>query len=102
MSKTNLPMLTLVGRVEHVYQAPKGISKKTGEEYGGGSKVQLVCDMPLQNGEVRRELQTLSTDQPELYEGFLDQWVRVPVGAYAAKAGVSFFALKGCQPEVLS
>lgn len=102
MSKINPPMLTLVGRVENVYQAPKGVSKKTGEEYGGGSKVQLVCDMPLVNGEIRRELQTLSTDQAELYQGFLDQWVRVPVGVYASKTGVGFFALKGCQPEVLA
>ncbi|NKO00820.1 hypothetical protein, partial [Weissella cibaria] len=60
-----MSMFTLTGQVVHVFTAPRGISKKTGEEYGGQDKVQILGDIPLQGGETRKELVTLTTDQGE-------------------------------------
>jgi hypothetical protein len=95
-------MLTLCGQVFHVFQSPVGVDKKTGDEYGGGAKVQLLCNLPLKNGEVRGELVTLSTDDPATFQALEGKRVRLPCGAYSLKAGsVGFFAIKGQKPEVL-
>jgi hypothetical protein len=96
-------MLTLCGQVFLTFTSPIGKDKKTGEEYGGGSKVQLLCELPLRNGEVRGELVTLTTDDPGAYEALKGSQVRVPCGAYSLKSGtVGFFALKGQKPELLA
>lgn len=89
------PMLTLNGTVAHVYAAPKGVNK-SGEEYGGGFRVQLTVNQPLQNGEVRFDFVTLGTDQPDWFRQHQGEEVCLPVGAYSTKAGVvQFFLLKG-------
>jgi hypothetical protein len=96
-------MLTLCGSVAHVFQAPNGIDKKTGEEYQGGTRVQLMALVPLQNGDAKYDLVTLSTDVPEAFQALKGKYVRVPVGAYPMKGGsVGFFCLKGQKPEALS
>lgn len=95
-------MLTLCGRVAHVFEAPGGTDKKTGEAYEGGWRVQLLANVPLRNGEAKLDLVTLSTDLPDFFRSAQDELVRVPVGVYALKSGVGFFCLKSQQPERLS
>jgi len=95
-------MLTLCGSVAHVFRAPDGLDKKTGETYEGGSRVQLMAQVPLKNGEAKFDLVTLSTDAPEAFEALKGRYVRVPVGAYPMKGGsVGFYCLKGQKPEPL-
>lgn len=99
---SDLAMLTLAGQVFHTFTAPVGVDKKTGEEYGGGAKVQLLCNLPLKNGETRGELVTLTTDDVSGFDALKGQRVRVSVGAYSLKGGVvGFYALKGQKPEVI-
>lgn len=96
-------MLTLCGSVAHVFAAPDGVDKKTGETYQGGFRVQLMAMVPLQNGEAKYDLVTLSTDAPQAFEAMKGKYVRVPVGAYPMRGGsVGFFCLKGQKPEALA
>lgn len=95
-------MLTLCGSVVRVFEAPGGTDRKTGETYEGGHRVQLLAEIPLENGDSKLDLVTLSTDTPEVYRELGNRWVRVPVRAYATKTGVGFSALRGQSPEPLS
>lgn len=95
-----LPMLMMTGKVDNVYVAPEGMNKKTGEAYGGGSKVQLRVDLPLPNGEVKRDLVTLSTIYPDYFRAIEDQVVSLPVGAMPSGKEVLYYILKSWKPSV--
>ena len=93
-----IPMLVMTGKVDNVYLAPEGVSKKTGEAYGGGIKVQLRVDQPLPNGETKRALVTLSTLHGDYFRSMLDRSVSLPVGAMAYGKDVLFYVLRGWNP----
>lgn len=91
-------MFTLTGQIVNVFQAPKGVSRKTGEEYGGQDKVQIMGEIPLENGQSRMDLVTLTTDQGEQLKKYEGRQITVPVSFYAPSRGVvSYFIPKGCQ-----
>jgi hypothetical protein len=94
-----MSMLHMSGQVINVFDVPEGVSKKTGEAYGGQFKIQLMAENELQNGQKRVELVDLTVDQPSLYKPLVGQRVRVPVGAFVNGTKVQFFALKGARPE---
>jgi len=90
-----MSMFTLTGQVVNVFTAPKGISKKTGEEYGGQDKVQILGDIPLTGGESRKELVTLTTDQGESLSKMVGRDVTAPVGFYTSGKAVGYYIPKG-------
>jgi len=90
-----MSMFMLTGQVVHVFTAPKGISKKTGEEYGGQDKVQIMGDIPISGGESRKELINLTTDQGEALAKCVGRTVTAPVGFYASGKAVGFYIPKG-------
>lgn len=99
----NYSMLSLCGQVLNVFANPKGVNKSTGEEYGGGHKVQLLANITLNNGETKMDIVTISTDTPAVYEANKGNVVRIPVKAFSMEKGqVGFYALKGNAPEVLT
>jgi len=98
---SQLPMLTLAGQVAHVFLNPESVDRKSGEVREAKFKVQLLCNVPLQNGQVRMDLQTVTTDQERVYTELMGKQVRVPVGVFSTGKGVLFYALKGATPEVL-
>lgn len=96
-----MSMFTLTGQIVNVFTAPKGISKRTGEEYGGDDKVQILGDIPLPGGECRKELVTLKTDQGKTLDGLIGQTVTTPVGFFASGKSVGFFIPQGHKIEAL-
>lgn len=62
------PMFALCGQVLNVFVQPGGVSKKTGEEYEARDKVQLLGELPLQDGQKRMELVTLTVDDARPFE----------------------------------
>lgn len=95
-------MFTLNGDVVNVYQAPKGINKD-GEEYGGEDKVQIMGNLPLKNGQTRKHLITLTTDQGESISKLLGRSVTAPVAFYSpSKGNVSFYIPKGHKVSLVS
>ena len=50
-------MLVLEGILINVFETPKGVTKD-GKEYGGESKIQVMYENTLANGEKRTEMET--------------------------------------------
>lgn len=93
-------MLTLTGQLLNIFEAPKGVSKKTGEEYGGGDKIQILGDVDLPNGDKKKDLITLGTHNVDFFKNLIGKDIRVPVGAFPSGKAVVFFIPQGCRPEV--
>lgn len=86
-------MLTLTGKLFNIYESPKGTTK-TGQEYGGENRIQMLCQTILKNGEVKADLVDLSIDDLTLYKGKESQDISVPVGVYVSNNKPVFYALK--------
>lgn len=93
-------MFTLCGQVLNVFVQPGGVSKKTGEEYEARDKVQLLGELPLQDGQKRMELVTLTVDNARPFEAVKGKRVRVPVGFFATGKDVQFYIPKGSRLEL--
>ena len=52
-------MLVLEGILINVFETPKGVTRD-GKEYGGESKIQVMYENTLANGEKRTEMETLT------------------------------------------
>ena len=94
-----MSMLTLNGTVVNVFQAPKGVNKKTGEEFGGQDRVQVMAENILQNGEKRVDLVNLTVENPQPYVTLTGKRVRVPVGVFCSGNAIHYFVPKGSLPE---
>lgn len=95
-----MSMLTLNGQVLNVYESPKGVKKDTGEMYGGQSRLQIMCENTLKNGEKRMELVDLSVDDLAPYRDRVGTAVSVPVGVMVSNGKPMFYALKKERPAV--
>lgn len=86
-------MLTLHGTLINVYEAPKGVSKE-GKEYGGQSRIQIMAENVLQNGEKKVELVDLTVEDTKPFIGSLQKLVRVPVGVFVSAGKICYYVLK--------
>lgn len=89
-------MLNITGLVINTFKAPKGINKK-GEEYGGQDKVQLLGELPLPDGSVKKELVTLTCEDSKAFEKSLNQEVSIPVGVMVFQGSPVFYIPKGAR-----
>ena len=95
-------MFSLTGQVVNVFVAPTGTDKE-GNEYGGQDKVQIIGDVPLKNGDTRKDLITLTTDVGTHFKSLVGSSVTLPVAFYAPSKGqVSFYIPKGYTPTSAS
>ena len=97
-----MAMLHLYGQVLNVFDSPPSTDKATGEIRPAKSRVQIMAENELQNGQKRHELVNLSVEEPDLYRKIVGQMVSVPVGAFVASGAVLFYALKGQRPTAQS
>lgn len=95
-----MSMLTLNGTVANIYESPRGVNKSTGEAFGGHSRIQLMCENMLQNGEKRIELVDLTIEDIQPYRQALGKPVRVPVGVYVNAGKPAFYAIKSQKASV--
>lgn len=89
-------MFSLTGQVIHVYVSPKGTNKQ-GEEYGGQDKVQILGDIPMPDGQYRKEMVTLTTDQGDKLSKAVGRSVTAPVAFWAKGGVIGHFIPKGTQ-----
>ena len=71
-------MFVLEGTLINVFQTPKG-KTKDGEEYGGDSRIQVLHENTLKNGEKRVDLVELTVSDTSPYKEKLNAPVSVPV-----------------------
>ena len=79
-------MLVLEGILINVFETPKGVTKD-GKEYGGESKIQVMYENTLANGEKRTEMETLTVADTSLPQQE-NSPVRVPVALNVSGKGV--------------
>lgn len=93
------PLFSLTGQVVNVFTAPK-VVKEDGTSYGGQDKVQILGDIPLQEGQTRKDIITLTTSQGAELQKAIGSTVVAPVGFYAKGSVISFFIPKGAAIQV--
>lgn len=93
-----MSMLQLKGQVMNIFDSPKGVDKKTGKEFGGQPRIQLLCENILQNGQKRIELINLTVKDASVYKTHQGKIVTVPVGVFVVNNAPCFFALSNENP----
>lgn len=89
-------MLSLTGVLVNTFNPPEFKSKdpENGDKKPQKPKLQVLGDVALKNGEVKKELLTVSVPDLTLYEGKEGSEVTIPVGAFApAKGSIAYFGL---------
>ena len=87
-----MSMITLNGVLVNVYRQP---SRKDADTVLEKDKIQVLGDIPQSNGEVRKDLATITVPDASQYEGRIGEEISLPVGAFAPNKGtVIFFASK--------
>lgn len=95
-----MSMLTMNGTLLNIFVSPKGTNKE-GNEYGGQHKIQILGDVPLPNGETKKEMFTLTAHDVSDFQPHLSKQITVPVGAIAVSRNVTYFIPKGARPAAL-
>lgn len=92
-------MLTLHGELRNVFTTPGGVDKTTGAAYGGQSKVQILAENYLKNGEMRMDIINLTVENPEDYKPLVGKPVDVPVSCFVMNNSLLFQVLPGAKPS---
>jgi len=91
-------MLTLKGKLINIFVQPKG--EKEGREYGGQSKVQIIGDIRLPNGESKVDMITLTSHDISDFKDLTGKDIIVPVGVMPSGKSVVYFIPKGSKPSL--
>ena len=94
-----MAMLTLNGLVQNCFDTPETVDRKTGEVRPAASRIQILAENILQNGQRRMELVTLKVKDSRPYAALVGKPVRVPVGALVSGSAVQFYALNEAVSE---
>lgn len=92
-------LFQITGQLVHVYEAPTGETKE-GESYGGGHKIQILGNVPLNNGENKLDMVTLSYrgDDIEYLKNNISNDISAPIGIFSSKGGnITYYIPKGAQ-----
>lgn len=97
-----LSMFTVTGQVLKTFIQPGRTDKETGEVSESSVKVQIMGEMPVQGGESRLDLITLTVENKKTYDDLKGKRVRVPLGFFAPQKGnIVYFIPKGASPEIV-
>lgn len=98
-----LSMFTVTGQVLKTFVQPGAVDKTTGEAGEPSVKVQILGEMPVQGGDSRVDLITLTVPDKGAYDALKGKRVRVPLGFFApAKGSIVYFIPKGGKPELVT
>lgn len=98
-----LSMFTVTGQVLKTFVQPGRTNKETGEISESSVKVQIMGEMPVQGGDSRLDLITLTVEDAKTYEPLKGKRVRVPLGFFAPQKGnIVYYIPKGAAPEIVA
>jgi hypothetical protein len=96
-------MFTVTGQVLKTFIQPGLVDKDSGQVGKSSSKVQIMGEMPVQGGESRLDLITLTVEDKKTYDELKGKKIRVPLGFFAPQKGnIVYFIPKGAMPEIIS
>lgn len=84
-----MSMITLNGTLLNVFRAP--VRKNASEGETEKDKIQILGDIALPNGEVRKDLMTITVKDARQYQDLVGGDVAVSVGAFAPQKGSVIF-----------
>lgn len=97
-----MSMFTVMGNIVNVFDQPGRTDKETGEISPDTVRLQMMGEMPVENGETRLDLITVKVEKKETYEKLKGKDIRLPVGVFSpAKGQVIYFVPRGSVPEVV-
>ena len=94
-----MSMLTMNGQLLNSFTSPLATNKE-GKEYGGQNKIQLLGDVVLDNGEVKKEMFTLTAHDVSDFKGLEGKNISVPIGLFAQQNSIIYFIPKGSKPSL--
>jgi len=95
-------MFTVTGKVINTFVQPGQVNKETGEAGKASAKVQILGEMPVQGGDSRADLITLTVESQKTYEELQGKTIRVALGFFAPlKGNIVYFIPKGTIPELV-
>jgi hypothetical protein len=98
-----LSMFTVTGQVLKTFVQPGQTDKETGVVGKSSIKVQIMGEIPVQGGESKLDLITLTVEDKKIYDDLKTKRVRVPLGFFAPQKGnIVYFVPKGSIPEVIT
>jgi hypothetical protein len=96
-------MFTVTGQVVKTFIQPALADKGTGQVGTPSNKVQIMGEMPVQGGESRFDLITLTVEDKKTYDDLKGKKIRLPLGFFAPQKGnIVYFVPKGAAPEIIS
>lgn len=96
-------MFTVTGQVLKTFIQPGIADKTTGQVGNSSTKVQIMGEMPVQGGESRLDLITLTVEDKKTYDELKGKKIRVPLGFFAPQKGnIVYFIPKGAMFEIVS
>jgi len=97
-----LSMFTVTGQVLKTFTQLGQVDKETGEAGKSSVKVQIMGEMPVQGGESRFDMITLTVENQKTYTDLVGKRVRVPLGFFSPQKGnIVYFIPKGAIPEIV-
>lgn len=84
-----MSMITLNGTLLNVFRAP--VRKNADEGEKEKDKIQILGDIALPNGEVRKDLMTITVKDARQYQDKEGSEISVSVGAFAPQKGTVIF-----------
>jgi len=98
-----LSMFTVSGLVMKTFVQEGRVDRETGEVGKDAVKVQIMGEMPVQGGDSRLDLITLTVEDQKSYEALKGKRVRVPLGFFSpSKGNIVYYIPKGSNPEVIA
>ncbi|MGZ3904982.1 MAG: hypothetical protein ACXVC6_14875 [Bacteroidia bacterium] len=96
-----LSMFTVTGQVLKTFIQPGQVDKETGEMGKPSIKVQIMGEMPVQGGDSKLDLITLTVESQKTYDDLKGKKIRLPLGFFAPQKGnIVYFVPKGSVPEL--
>ncbi len=84
-----MSMITLNGTLLNTFKAPVRKGSEEGEKEK--DKIQILGDVALPNGEVRKDLMTITVKDASKFEGRHGEDISLAVGAFAPQKGTVIF-----------
>ena len=98
-----LSMFTVSGQVLKTFIQEGQVDKETGVVGKTTVKVQLMGEMPVQGGDSKLEMITLTIEDKKTYDDLRKQNIRVPLGFFSPQKGkIVYFIPKGSKPEIIN
>lgn len=98
-----LSMFTVTGQVLKTFVQEGRVDRETGELGKDAVKVQIMGEMPVQGGDSRMELITLTVEDQKSYDALRGKRVRVPLGFFSpSKGNIIYYIPKGSAPEIVA